>query len=162
MHEYCFRALSLRICLKLNINNSGTQLQVAIQKPSRQSGTHKIFLTRVGMVETFVKKPKKIYIYFVFSSPCSPKMQCCLNGFEATIQYTSKALKKGTEKRTFQSRVSRKWRARRTTQGGLKQSNGKTQFVLFGRMQFVLKVCSMHEVVVCSTWFSLFYQKTVG
>ena len=39
---------------------------------------------------------------------------------------------------------------------------GKTQFVLFGRMQFVLKVCSMHEVVVCSTWFSLFYQKTVG
>ena len=39
---------------------------------------------------------------------------------------------------------------------------GKTQFVLFERMQFVLKVCSMHEVVVCSTWFSLFYQKTVG
>ena len=41
-------------------------------------------------------------------------------------------------------------------------NTGKTQFVLFGRMQFVLKVCSMHEVVVCSTWFSLFYQKTVG
>ena len=39
---------------------------------------------------------------------------------------------------------------------------GKTQFVLFGRMQFVLKVCSMHEVIVCSTGFSLFYQKTVG
>ena len=35
---------------------------------------------------------------------------------------------------------------------------GKTQFVLFGRMQFVLKVCSMHEVIVCSTWYSLFYQ----
>ena len=39
---------------------------------------------------------------------------------------------------------------------------GKTQFVLFGRMQFVLKVCSMHEVIVCSTGFSLFYQKTEG
>ena len=36
---------------------------------------------------------------------------------------------------------------------------GETQFVLFGRMQFVLKVCSMHEVIVCSTGFSLFYQK---
>ena len=41
-------------------------------------------------------------------------------------------------------------------------THGKTQFVLFGRMQFVLKVCSMHEVIVCSTGFSLFYQKTVG
>ena len=43
-----------------------------------------------------------------------------------------------------------------------RRQEGKTQFVLFGRMQFVLKVCSMREVIVCSTGFSLFYQKTVG
>ena len=54
------------------------------------------------------------------------------------------------------------WKEILCQNGLLACSNGKTQFVLFGRMQFVLKVCSMHEVVVCSTWFSLFYQKTVG
>ena len=49
------------------------------------------------------------------------------------------------------------------------EKTGKTQFVLFDRMQFVLIVCSMDEAIVCSTRlqfvlqknnrFSLFYVK---